>query len=61
KGALATARGFVFGHGARYALPGGKILLASYHPSMQNTNTGKLTRGMLLRIFRSAARLVRAG
>ncbi|MGH9531296.1 MAG: uracil-DNA glycosylase [Terriglobales bacterium] len=60
KGLLATARGFDFGHGARYTLPDGKILLASYHPSMQNTNTGKLTRGMLLKIFRTAARLARA-
>jgi len=57
KGVLATASGFAFRHGARYKLPDGKILLASYHPSMQNTNTGKLTRGMLLKIFRSAARL----
>ena len=60
RGVLTTARGFVFGHGARYTLPDGKILLASYHPSMQNTNTGKLTRAMLLGIFRTAKRLAAA-
>ncbi len=57
KGVLKTASGFTFAHGARYTLPDGRILLASYHPSMQNTNTGKLTRAMLLKVFRTAARL----
>ncbi|HXE91187.1 MAG TPA: uracil-DNA glycosylase [Terriglobales bacterium] len=56
-GLIDTARGFAFRHGARYALPDGKALLASYHPSMQNTQTGKLTRAMFLRIFQIARRL----
>jgi uracil-DNA glycosylase len=38
-------------------MPDGKVLLASYHPSLQNTNTGKLTKAMFLRVFREAARL----
>jgi uracil-DNA glycosylase len=32
-------------------------LLASYHPSNQNTQTGKLTRQMLVHIFKEAAQL----
>jgi uracil-DNA glycosylase family 4 len=48
---------YVFRHGARYQMPNGKLLLASYHPSNQNTNTGKLTRQMFGEIFREARRL----
>jgi uracil-DNA glycosylase family 4 len=53
-GKLATRTGFEFGHAAEYALSGGPLLLASYHPSLQNTNTGKLTRGMFLAVFKRA-------
>ena len=49
--------GYRFAHGARYQLPHGITLLCAYHPSLQNTNTGKLTRRMLLDVFRSAASL----
>jgi uracil-DNA glycosylase family 4 len=56
-GVLARKKDYVFQHGAQYELPDGKILLASYHPSNQNTQTGKLTRAMFLEIFKTAARL----
>jgi uracil-DNA glycosylase len=47
----------VFGHGVEYRIPGDRWLLASYHPSLQNTNTGKLTGAMMLRVFDRARKL----
>ena len=55
---LLRSRGkFAFAHGAEYKLPSGLIAIACYHPSLQNTNTGKLTRPMLLKVFKRAKRL----
>jgi uracil-DNA glycosylase family 4 len=56
-GVIASRKPYLFGHGVSYRMPDGKILLASYHPSNQNTQTGKLTREMFAQIFLSAARL----
>lgn len=55
-GVLRGKSGYKFGHGAKYALPNGIILLTSYHPSNQNTATGKLTAEMFERIFLDARR-----
>ena len=56
-GQLQSRSKFVFAHGAEYTLPGGLIVLASYHPSLQNTNIGKLTRAMFLEVFMRARTL----
>jgi uracil-DNA glycosylase family 4 len=48
-----------FGHGVVHELPNGQILIGCYHPSRQNTNTGKLTPRMMDEVFRSTRRALR--
>ncbi|MCH8934619.1 MAG: uracil-DNA glycosylase, partial [Gemmatimonadetes bacterium] len=47
-----------FVHGAEAVLPDGTIMLCSYHPSRQNTNTGRLTMAMWHDVFRRARRII---
>jgi uracil-DNA glycosylase family 4 len=47
-----------FAHGAKYQISEDLILIASYHPSQQNTFTGKLTHEMFDEIFKEARELV---
>lgn len=52
--------GYRFAHAAEYLMPNGVTLLASYHPSNQNTATGKLTAAMFEAVFTRARLLARA-
>lgn len=49
---------FKFGHGACYQMENGIWLLCSYHPSQQNTSTGKLTAAMFDQIWGKARSLI---
>jgi uracil-DNA glycosylase len=47
-----------FGHAATYPLVGGRWLVASYHPSRQNTQTGRLTPEMFDRVWTRVKQLL---
>jgi uracil-DNA glycosylase len=56
-GKISSRKGLVFRHGVEYAVPNSPHILATYHPSLQNTNTGLLTQEMLQRVFERARML----
>jgi uracil-DNA glycosylase family 4 len=59
RGKIKTRAKFRFGHGMKFTThDGGPLVLASYHPSQQNTSTGRLTAAMLGDIFHQAHRLL---
>lgn len=51
----------VFGHGRETMLPDGTVLICSFHPSRQNTNTGRLTRPMWYGVFERIRTILPAG
>lgn len=58
-GLLKSRAAFRFGHGVmHHTHEGGPLVLVSYHPSQQNTSTGRLTAAMLRDIFLEARRLL---
>jgi uracil-DNA glycosylase len=59
RGVIKSRAPFAFGHNRVHRIaPGSPILISSYHPSQQNTSTGKLTEKMLLDVFWRARKIV---
>jgi len=60
RGIIRSRAGFAFGHDREHLIaPDSPVLISSYHPSQQNTSTGKLTAEMLRAVFERARRLIR--
>lgn len=58
QGVIASRAAFAFAHDREHAVaPGQPVLISSYHPSQQNTSTGRLTRDMLRAVFERARRI----
>jgi uracil-DNA glycosylase family 4 len=59
RGVIKSRSGFAFGHNREHSIrPDLPVLLSSYHPSQQNTSTGKLTAKMLREVFERAREIV---
>ncbi len=59
RGLIRSRAAFAFGHDCVFKTAAGQpILISSYHPSQQNTSTGKLTEAMLTAVFRRAKQIV---
>ncbi len=56
-GLIPRRSAYPFSHGAAFILPNGLHLLASYHPSLRNTNTGRLNAAMFTQVFARARTL----
>ena len=59
RGVIRRRSDFIFAHnGEFHTAPGQPVLVSSYHPSQQNTSTGKLTDKMLTDVFRRARGII---
>jgi uracil-DNA glycosylase len=55
---ICNVKNLKFGHNKIYPVYNNKTLIASYHPSRRNTNTGTLTWSMWINIFETARRVI---
>ncbi len=61
QGMIPSRAAYRFAHGASFVLPAGlPRLFAAYHPSQQNTQTGRLTPAMLARVLRQIQKFLKA-
>ena len=59
QGRIERRSAFVFGHDKEHPTgPGQPVLISSYHPSQQNTQTGKLTETMFRAVFQRAKKIL---
>jgi uracil-DNA glycosylase family 4 len=59
RGLIASRAAYTFAHNRLHRMPGAlPALITSYHPSQQNTSTGRLTDAMLLQVFQQAAEVI---
>ncbi len=59
RGLIRSRAAFAFGHDRVFeTAPGQPVLISSYHPSQQNTSTGKLTEAMLIAVFQRARNIL---
>lgn len=58
RGVITSKAPYPFAHEAQHRTPDGRTLIASYHPSNQNTNTGRLTEAMFTRVFERVKRVL---
>ena len=60
-GVIASRAKFLFSHGAEAKLPGGgPRLVGVYHPSQQNTQTGRVTPAMYAQVLRRVRNILEA-
>jgi uracil-DNA glycosylase len=59
QGVIRSRAAYSFGHDREHSIENSPVLISSYHPSQQNTSTGKLTAPMLRAVFERARNLTR--